>query len=72
MIDCGKYTKEIDVYVRNSLKNKIDYLIVTHIDNDHINGLIKMLTQNPNLIIEHIIYNCYQGELIISGHGRSR
>jgi hypothetical protein len=60
MIDCGKYTKEIDVYVRNSLKNKIDYLIVTHIDNDHINGLIKMLTQNPNLIIEHIIYNCYQ------------
>ena len=60
MIDCGKYTEEIDVYVRNSLKNKIDYLIVTHIDNDHINGLIKMLTQNSNLIIEHIIYNCYQ------------
>ncbi|AAQ65990.1 conserved hypothetical protein [Porphyromonas gingivalis W83] len=60
MIDCGKYTEEIDEYVRNSLKNKIDYLIVTHIDNDHINGLIKMLTQNPDLIIEHIIYNCYQ------------
>ena len=60
MVDCGKYTDEIDNFVKTKLKNKIDYLIVTHIDNDHINGLITMLTQNSDLVIEHIIYNCYQ------------
>lgn len=60
MVDCGKYTDEIDNFVKTKLKNKIDYLIVTHIDNDHINGLITMLTQNSDLVIEHIIYNCYR------------
>lgn len=60
MVDCGKYTKEIDNFVKTELKNRIDYLIVTHIDNDHINGLITMLTKNSDLIIDHIIYNCYQ------------
>ena len=60
MVDCGKYTNEIDIFVRNELKNKIDYLIVTHIDNDHINGLVSMLSQNHDLVIGHIIYNCYQ------------
>lgn len=60
MVDCGKYTEEIDNFVRNELTNKIDYLIVTHIDNDHINGLVSMLSQNHDLVIGHIIYNCYQ------------
>lgn len=60
MVDCGKYTEEIDCFVRNQLKNRIDYLIVTHIDNDHINGLVSMLSQNHELVIGHIIYNCYQ------------
>lgn len=60
MVDCGKYTEEIDCFVRNELTNKIDYLIVTHIDNDHINGLVSMLSQNHDLVIGHIIYNCYQ------------
>ena len=60
MVDCGKYTDEIDNFVKTELKNRINYLIVTHIDNDHINGLISMLTENCELIIEHIIYNCYQ------------
>lgn len=60
MVDCGKYTKEIDCFVRTELKNKIDYLIVTHIDNDHINGLVTMITKNRDLMILHIIYNCYQ------------
>ncbi len=44
MINCGKYTEEIDVFVRTKLKNKIDYLKVTHIDNNHINGLVTMIT----------------------------
>ena len=43
MVDCGKYTKEIDNFVKTELKNRIDYLIVTHIDNDHINGLITVI-----------------------------
>lgn len=60
MVDCGKYTEEIDSFVRNELTNTIDYLIVTHIDNDHINGLVSMLSQNHELVIGHIIYNCYQ------------
>ena len=60
MVDCGKYTEEIDCFVRNELTNKIDYLIVTHIDNDHINGLVSMLSQNHDLVMGHIIYNCYQ------------
>lgn len=60
MVDCGKYTEEIDNFVRTELTNKVDYLIVTHIDNDHINGLVSMLSQNHDLVIGHIIYNCYQ------------
>lgn len=60
MVDCGKYTEEIDGFVRAELKNKIDYMIVTHIDNDHVNGLVTMLTKNRDLMIHHIIYNCYQ------------
>ena len=60
MVDCGKYTEEIDGFVRTELKNKIDFLIVTHIDNDHINGLVTMMTRNRDLMINHIIYNCYQ------------
>lgn len=60
MVDCGKYTEEIDEFIRNGLHNEIAYLIVTHIDNDHISGLTTMLTKNCDLKIEHIIYNCYQ------------
>ena len=44
----------------NEFHGHIDYLIVTHIDNDHINGLIEMLKSKPNLTINHIFYNCYQ------------
>ncbi|WP_417174767.1 hypothetical protein [Barnesiella intestinihominis] len=53
MVDCGKYTEEIDGFVRTELKNKIDFLIVTHIDNDHINGLVTMMTRNRDLMINH-------------------
>lgn len=60
MVDCGDYTEEIEGFVRNELKNKIDYLIVTHIDNDHINGLVTMMNMNRDLMIHHIIFNCYQ------------
>lgn len=60
MVDCGLYKPEVNDYIKNEFHNHIDYLIVTHIDNDHINGLIKMLKSKSNLTINHIFYNCYQ------------
>lgn len=60
MVDCGLYTQDVNDYIVNEFHSHIDYLIVTHIDNDHINGLIEMLKSKPDLTINHIFYNCYQ------------
>ena len=60
LVDCGKFTTEVNEFICNRFHNTIDYLIVTHIDNDHILGLIEMLSKSANLEICHIIYNCYQ------------
>lgn len=60
MVDCGLYKPEVNDYIKNEFHGHIDYLIVTHIDNDHINGLIGMLKSKSNLTINHIFYNCYQ------------
>lgn len=60
MVDCGQYKPEVNDYVKNEFHGHIDYLIVTHIDNDHIKGLIEMLSSKPDLTINHIFYNCYQ------------
>lgn len=60
MVDCGKYTKTIKEYVHNVLHNHIDLLIVTHIDGDHILGLIRMLNEHEGLVIDNIWYNCYR------------
>lgn len=66
MIDCGGYTAEIKQFVEETLNNHIDLLIVTHIDNDHIDGLVSMLEQNNGLYIGKILYNCYQ---MLNGQG---
>lgn len=60
MVDCGNFTKEVSDYVIHIFGKRIDYLIVTHIDNDHICGLISMLGKIKDLTIHHILYNCYQ------------
>lgn len=60
MVDCGLYKPEVNDYIKNEFHNHLDYLIVTHIDNDHIKGLIEMLSSKPDLTINHIFYNCYQ------------
>ena len=39
---------------------RIDMLIVTHYDDDHIAGIIKMLLEFGNLEIGKIIFNCFQ------------
>lgn len=60
MVDCGSYTPEVNEYIVHDFHCHIDYLIVSHIDNDHVLGLISMLSSLPNLSISHILYNCYQ------------
>lgn len=72
MVDCGLYTQEVNDYIVNDFHSYIDYLIVTHIDNDHINGLIEMLKTKPNLtsIISFII--AISGHLMICKNGMRR
>lgn len=63
MVDCGKYKESIQQYVSETLKNRIDLLIVTHIDNDHIEGVKEMLTA-PDIKVGKIIFNCYQRNVL--------
>lgn len=60
MIDCGKYTDEIQKYVEEELGKHINLLVVTHIDNDHVDGVVEMLEQTPDVRIDKILYNCNQ------------
>lgn len=60
MIDCGIFTPEIKAFVDHDLGLRIDMLIVTHYDDDHIAGIIKMLLEFGNLEIGKIIFNCFQ------------
>ena len=60
MIDCGKYTPEIKKHVEEVLGKYINILIVTHIDNDHLDGIVEMLEQTPDIKIGKILYNCNQ------------
>ncbi len=59
MVDCGKLTDEIASYIKNDLKNTINLLVVTHIDNDHIIGVRDML-KNDSIKVGQIVFNCYQ------------
>ena len=60
MIDCGKYTDDIREYVEVTAEKHINLLVVTHIDNDHVDGLVEMLEQTPDVRIDQILYNCNQ------------
>lgn len=60
MVDCGKYSQDIKEYVRDVLHNHIDLLIATHIDGDHILGIIKMLNDHEGLSVDNIWYNSYR------------
>lgn len=60
MVDCGKYTQSIKNYVCDVLHNHIDLLIATHIDGDHISGLITMLSDHEGLTVDNIWYNSYR------------
>lgn len=62
MVDCGWYEEPIRHYVQDTLGGKIDLLIVTHIDNDHIVGVRDMLGMSgiSGIKVGRIIFNCYQ------------
>lgn len=60
MVDCGKYTISLKEYLQTTLHNHIDLLIATHIDGDHIQGIITMLKKHESLTIGEIWYNCYR------------
>lgn len=62
MVDCGKRTDAIASYIHNDLHNKIDLLVATHIDNDHISGLATILSEMPELQIGKILFNSYHRE----------
>jgi len=62
MVDCNVLTDEIKTYIRDDLGNRIDTLIVTHIDSDHANGITKLL-RNPEfagLQIGQFLFNGFQ------------
>lgn len=62
MIDCGALSEDITNYICNELQLRIDLLIVTHIDKDHIDGITAMFYEDKlkELRIGKILYNCYQ------------
>lgn len=62
MIDCGKFTAEIREFIKSELGLKIDLLVVSHYDDDHVCGLVDMLRdiEMRNLEMGKIIYNCFQ------------
>lgn len=62
MIDCGALSEEITDYICNELQLRIDLLIVTHIDKDHIDGITAMFYEErlKDIKIGKILFNCYQ------------
>lgn len=62
MVDCGGLTNDIVGYIINAFNKRIDLLVATHIDSDHIDGITAMFFDGrlKDLQINKIIYNCYQ------------
>lgn len=66
MVDCGEASTDIEDYIKATLHKHIDLLIVTHIDGDHVNGVVQLFnnTEFSDLQIGKIIFNCFQRKVI--------
>lgn len=60
LIDCGNYNDEVKQLFDKYKISILDSLIITHIDNDHILGLIDLLNENRNIELKQIWYNNFQ------------
>lgn len=62
MIDCNVLTPSIIEFIKGELKMRIDTLIITHVDSDHVNGITSMLRNKEfdGLQIGQILFNCFQ------------
>ena len=62
MVDCGALSEDIKSFIKNDLGMRLDMVIATHIDGDHIDGITAILNDPDlqNLAIGKIIFNCYQ------------
>jgi beta-lactamase superfamily II metal-dependent hydrolase len=60
LIDCGKYNTQIEGLLKHYNIDNFNKVIVTHIDNDHIYGLIELLNANSELRIDDFWFNCYR------------
>lgn len=62
MIDCNVLTNEIKAYIRDELHKRIDVLIATHIDSDHVSGITKLMRNLDfaDMQIGMILFNGFQ------------
>lgn len=60
MIDCGALSDEIKQFIIHNLGLRLDLIIATHLDGDHIDGITAILNDNDlkNLVVGKILYNC--------------
>lgn len=61
LIDCGELTDAVRDVIRGDFTRRIDLLVVTHIDEDHIKGVCDLLDEMHDcLTIHHIWFNSIQ------------
>lgn len=63
MADCGSFNDSVQAYIERECRMHIDILVVTHIDDDHIRGVIDMLNKYKDddaFQIDRIWFNSYQ------------
>ena len=56
-VSTGELDRICNDYIVNDFHSYIDYLIVTHIDNDHIKGCIKYVKEKSKKIIDNVWIN---------------
>ena len=63
MVDCGSFNNPVQTYIESECRKHIDILVITHIDDDHIKGVITMLNKYKDddvFQIDKIWFNSYQ------------